>query len=1093
MTKPNYPLFLSGKPTGKDELSGGSHKKTAKIITDTIKSKILEKRVIGLEGEWGSGKSNVIKIIQKNLGDQYYTFIFDSWGNQEDLTRKSFLEQLIGQLLKFGFLANDKKWLKLENQLLSKTSTIHKQKFPKVKPYWVLLTFSILFFTGLSSLYNNVLTQNQDLIPFIKVGPVLKPLITIYLIPLALVFWAIGLGIIDFLKMRQQNAQKEVRNQEDKWSSLGKIFYWFNGQEIDTEEVETVLEEEPSVKKFREYFAKIEKDLQTNNKNLVIVFDNIDRLEADKVKSLWSSIHTFFAEDSESVFAWIIVPYDKKVLQKHFGNNGFIEKTFAINFRITPPIVTQWEAFLQQSIEGAFGKEIIPKKEKEYIVKLFDILFSSQTIKPRQIINYVNDLVAQYLQWEQEVLDGEIKMRYLALFVLVKDQIINNPNEEILSREYLKGAVHQFENVAELDESISALTFGVEKKLANEVLLFRELQTIFREGDTEKLKNYSNHTAFDNYFYKAYFSLEILEKIEGLTSILEAASPNFSDNRRRQYWNDFAKQMDSVEIGQQFERFNDNHKAILINSPHHLSKKVLLKLINHLRDNIQSDEQINQNIYYEQLFAIETFLKAHNDIEINLLKNLKPIKFKSVPFIDLVSELKSDYSKYKITTDVKELTEYFFKGKTKDILDLDRVAGCLKELSIIKNEYKLEILINAIIASLEVLVITQKEELKICIDSLKLLENKPLKLKLTGNFYNQLTNSKIIEDDIFVDALSIGIADLKEAIQYPNFKNLLVSLSEVDIEKVCDKIEWYISYGDLLMLIVLNRQAGNFLTLKSIAKKLTYKSYGISRLNIQVIFNNYSQIISKVFDNNLEDENHFLNRINAWKDSVKKDYDITNADRKIFSKLNRQDLQIIEVITEFSLNRVENLSKEEVLMAFKEVNKDFAIIEALTNNNLIRKFSNNFYSAFDDYYKDLVRQKGKILDSYFWDLLTAKLSARKLISTFTGIREIIINDRGELNAQELKFFGKGLIAYGNLKTKPNHVMGKLIIPMIKSDINFPIFLDNNEKLIPIINISSEHKDMAISELSIRYNSNTYKDDLRMKEIGKVLKLKKDKL
>lgn len=67
-------------------------------ITQTIKSEILEKRVIGLEGEWGSGKSNVAKIIQDELEVNYYTYIFDSWCNQEDLTRKSFLEQLISKL-----------------------------------------------------------------------------------------------------------------------------------------------------------------------------------------------------------------------------------------------------------------------------------------------------------------------------------------------------------------------------------------------------------------------------------------------------------------------------------------------------------------------------------------------------------------------------------------------------------------------------------------------------------------------------------------------------------------------------------------------------------------------------------------------------------------------------------------------------------------------------------------------------------------------------------------------------------------------------------------------------------------------------------
>ncbi|WP_106795131.1 AAA family ATPase [Aquimarina sp. Aq78] len=125
MTENTFPKFLSSKPTGEDKFAGGSHKKTAKIISETIRKESLEKRVIGLEGEWGSGKSNVIKIIQDELGKEYYTFIFDSWGNQEDLTRKSFLEQLISQLFKNNFLKDSKKWLKLENQLLWLRNTIN--------------------------------------------------------------------------------------------------------------------------------------------------------------------------------------------------------------------------------------------------------------------------------------------------------------------------------------------------------------------------------------------------------------------------------------------------------------------------------------------------------------------------------------------------------------------------------------------------------------------------------------------------------------------------------------------------------------------------------------------------------------------------------------------------------------------------------------------------------------------------------------------------------------------------------------------------------------------------------------------------------
>ncbi|MEO0050452.1 MAG: P-loop NTPase fold protein, partial [candidate division WOR-3 bacterium] len=47
-----------------------------------------------LEGIWGSGKSSVIKLLQKRYRDDRNVaiVIFDAWGHQGDPLRRSFLE-----------------------------------------------------------------------------------------------------------------------------------------------------------------------------------------------------------------------------------------------------------------------------------------------------------------------------------------------------------------------------------------------------------------------------------------------------------------------------------------------------------------------------------------------------------------------------------------------------------------------------------------------------------------------------------------------------------------------------------------------------------------------------------------------------------------------------------------------------------------------------------------------------------------------------------------------------------------------------------------------------------------------------------------
>ena len=105
MTK--FPRFIQDKPQGIDKFDGASQESLSKAIAKHIKDNdSLTKddclpRIIGIEGVWGAGKSNVVKLIEKHLqkdGSDYFFFEYDAWGNQEDLQRRSLLEQLTDKL-----------------------------------------------------------------------------------------------------------------------------------------------------------------------------------------------------------------------------------------------------------------------------------------------------------------------------------------------------------------------------------------------------------------------------------------------------------------------------------------------------------------------------------------------------------------------------------------------------------------------------------------------------------------------------------------------------------------------------------------------------------------------------------------------------------------------------------------------------------------------------------------------------------------------------------------------------------------------------------------------------------------------------------
>ena len=117
MTNNKYPQFISNLPCGDDYTEGKSQERLAVAIAEHIistdsKDENQLSRIIGLKGEWGTGKSNVIKILDKpneelqkahnvlkQIKDGYHIFEYDAWGHQEDLQRRSFLENLTRNLI----------------------------------------------------------------------------------------------------------------------------------------------------------------------------------------------------------------------------------------------------------------------------------------------------------------------------------------------------------------------------------------------------------------------------------------------------------------------------------------------------------------------------------------------------------------------------------------------------------------------------------------------------------------------------------------------------------------------------------------------------------------------------------------------------------------------------------------------------------------------------------------------------------------------------------------------------------------------------------------------------------------------------------
>lgn len=70
-SKQNYgfPHFLSNSPCNEDLFEGKAHSKIAGNIADLLIEN-QNSNIIGIEGTWGSEKSNLIKLVGKNIIDE---------------------------------------------------------------------------------------------------------------------------------------------------------------------------------------------------------------------------------------------------------------------------------------------------------------------------------------------------------------------------------------------------------------------------------------------------------------------------------------------------------------------------------------------------------------------------------------------------------------------------------------------------------------------------------------------------------------------------------------------------------------------------------------------------------------------------------------------------------------------------------------------------------------------------------------------------------------------------------------------------------------------------------------------------------------
>jgi len=495
--------FLPDEPVEQDEF--GSHERIADALYKTV-TKGKGGKAIALVGSWGSGKSTVIKILEGKVKRQenLAVFVFDTWAHQGDPLRRSFLERISEFLRERGWIEEG-------------TYSEVKEKLSQRKEIVTTKTSPVL--TG----WGKVLAVSLILMPL---GSALFGIDRFRAFGFVILFAPTIIVTLAWL-MKGKGSRPE---------DLEALFFQ-KTQEI--QHSTTIRTPDPTSVEFSEMFIKVLREgLRDKERRLVIVMDNLDRLNTDEAREIWATMRTFFELDREAEWrekVWLIVPYDPSVLKRLWSldekedelPSAFASKTFQITFHVPPPVLSDWDKFLEKCLKEAF-----PQHKEDVELNIVKRLFRlrpkkvSRSLTPRDIKQFVNRVCALHQQW-----CGTIPLRFQALYALCEDGIDEG---KLISGELPEPKVLDLlgEERRNWQKYLAALYFNVPPDKAIHVLIGNDVREALISADGERLKRLSNVQGFIEVVEDILDKMDLKEQPEqiGKASLALASVSNVPAN-----------------------------------------------------------------------------------------------------------------------------------------------------------------------------------------------------------------------------------------------------------------------------------------------------------------------------------------------------------------------------------------------------------------------------------------------------------------------------------------------------------------------------------------------------------------------------------
>jgi Tol biopolymer transport system component/Cdc6-like AAA superfamily ATPase len=474
-------VTLTDEPEDKDAFS--PHDKIAEAIANLIRSKNPKDAkgiAIGIEGSWGSGKSTVGRLLTKHLASNSDIAIvsFDAWAHEGDPLRRTFLETLIKKFQNLKWI-DQEKWKNRRDELANRRQVVTTKDSLKITTWGYVIAFTLLLVPLGGSFIGAALRENFTF----EWGPWATKVIILGSIGWILTFGPVLVFLLGFKK------EPDIVN------------ILFKGPTEKT--TQTTKTTDPTSIEFEESFEMLlEEAIGKNDRQVVLILDNLDRVDAKDALSIWSTLQTFFQHKGTGrpdwhKRLWLVVLYDLGGLSQLWqkdetaGNSAavsFIDKSFQIRFEVPRLVPSDWREFLVTQLTKAFPDHSDSDLHEVYRVLAISETQQKQLPTIRELKLFANQIGSIHRQWAgQDSAHDTFPLGHIACYVVLrrnKDDIISKLYESNFpAKDYtdLLGST--------LRENLAGLAFNVETSVAQQLLYSDKIKAALVNGKEDELKD----------------------------------------------------------------------------------------------------------------------------------------------------------------------------------------------------------------------------------------------------------------------------------------------------------------------------------------------------------------------------------------------------------------------------------------------------------------------------------------------------------------------------------------------------------------------------------------------------------------------------